>query len=110
MFHLIILAIIIAFAETNARPVLQDHVDFIEVNHHYDKHGWPVMDQVIFYQWCPLQIQSRYRVRDWRSPKSFTQVPAEDFRSAKYTNTWKDGRYYGRITVDQFRVPRRIRS
>ena len=36
MFHLIILGIITAFAETNARPELQDHVDFIEVNHYYD--------------------------------------------------------------------------
>jgi len=102
MSPLPLLAILVSsFAGGNARPVLDDHVDLIEVNHHYDENGWLVMDQVIFYQWCATK--SRYRVRDWRPLKSFTQVPTKDFRTGKYITTWKDGRNYRRITADQFR-------
>ncbi len=102
MSYLNILVLFISsFAGGNSRPVLEEHVDLIEVNHHYDKHGWLVMDQVIFYQWCPLQ--SRYRVRDWRPLKSFTQVPVKDFRTGKYTTIWKDGRNYRCITAHQYR-------
>ncbi len=93
--------LISSFAGGNAQPVLEDHVDLIEVNHHYDENGWLVMDQVIFYQWCP--VKSRYRVRDWRPLKSFTQVPTKDHSSGKFITTWKDGRNYRRITADQFR-------
>ena len=102
MPHLTMLAIMLSsFAGGNARPVLEDHVDLIELNHHYDKHGLLVMDQVIFYHWCP--VQSRYRVRDWRPLKSSTQVPSKDFRTGKYSTTWKDGRNYRRITAEQYR-------
>ena len=49
MSPLPLLAVLISsYAGGNAQPVLEDHVDLIEINHHYDENGWLVMDQVIF--------------------------------------------------------------
>ena len=82
----LIAVLISSYAGGNAQPVLEDHVDLIEINHHYDENGWLVMDQVIFYQWC--SVKSRYRVRDWRPLKSFTQVPTKDHPSGKFITIW----------------------
>ena len=50
----------------------RDRVDLIEVNHFYDEQGRLVFDQIIFYDWSPMQC--RYQVRDWRLLKFFDSL------------------------------------
>jgi len=90
-----------SFGGTTAEVTITDSVDLIEVNHHFDEHGRLVMEQVVFYKWCPLK--SRYRVCDWRPLKSLQQIPRKNFRRNIYEANWKDGRHFRHVTAPQFR-------
>ena len=90
-----------SFGGDAVEVTLTDSVDLIEVNHHFDENGWLVMEQVVFYQWCP--VKCRYRVRDWRPLKTFHQIPRKDFSRNVYVACWKDGRHYREVTASQFR-------
>ncbi|WDI41243.1 hypothetical protein [Bremerella sp. P1] len=72
-----------------SKPVVQDQVDLIEVNHYYDSQGRLIFDQVIFYEWS--QSDARFHVTAWRLLKSSWQVPRKRWSDGAYTTTWKDG-------------------
>jgi hypothetical protein len=93
--------LITSFSGTTTEVTITDSVDLIEVNHHFDEYGRLVMEQVVFYKWCPLT--SRYRVSDWRPLKSRQQIPRKDFRRNIYEANWKDGRHFRQVTSPQFR-------
>lgn len=67
---------------------VQDEVDLVEINHFHDEKGRLVFDQIIFYDWCPLQ--HRYNVRDWRLLKSMGQIPVRDWRTGQFVAVWHD--------------------
>ena len=90
-----------SFGGTTAEVTITDSVDLIEVNHHFDEHRRLVMEQVVFYKWCPLK--SRYRVCDWRPLKSQQQMPRKNFPRNIYEANWKDGRHFRHVTAPQFR-------
>ena len=78
-----------SFGGTTAEVTITDSVDLIEVNHHFDEHRRLVMEQVVFYKWCPLK--SRYRVCDWRPLKSQQQIPRKTFPATSMRRTGKMG-------------------
>jgi hypothetical protein len=69
--------------------VSRDRVDLVEVNHFYDDAGRHVFDQVIFYDWSPLDC--RHVVRAWRMVKNPAQLPKRNWIDDTYTATWNDG-------------------
>jgi hypothetical protein len=69
--------------------VVRDDIDLVELNHLYDEHGKKLLDQVIYYEWCPQAC--RYQVRAWRLLKNQGQVPRRDWRTGEYSATWHDG-------------------
>lgn len=69
--------------------VSRDRVDLVEVNHFYDDSGRHVFDQVIFYDWSPLDC--RHLVRAWRMVKNPAQLPKRNWADDTYTATWNDG-------------------
>jgi len=86
-------SIVIAVAAMGLLPrehFVKENVDLIEVNHYHDEHGRLIFDQVIFYDWSP--IDGRYQVRDWRLLKSPSQVPRRNWRSGGYQVIWNDER------------------
>jgi hypothetical protein len=68
--------------------VARDQVDLIELNHLYDDTGRHVFDQLIFYDWSPLDC--RYVVRAWRLVKNPTQLPTRTWPSGLYCAAWTD--------------------
>ena len=75
--------------------VVRDDVDLIEINHLYDEHGKRLLDQLIYYEWCPTAC--RYQVRAWRLLKNQAQVPRRDWRTGEFTATWHDGDVLRRV-------------
>lgn len=75
-------------APVSGSPVY-DHVDVIEVNHFYDKHGKLVFDQAIFYEWDDKE--GRFQVIDWRLIKKPSQIPRRDWKRGDYVCVWSDG-------------------
>lgn len=73
---------------TPAENSIHDEVDLVEINHFHDEKGRLVFDQIIFYDWCP--VQHRYNVRDWRLLKSVGQIPLRDWRSGQFLAIWHD--------------------
>lgn len=69
--------------------VVRDEVDLVEFNHLYDEHGKRMLDQLIYYDWCP--VACRYQVVAWRLVKNPAQVPRRDWRSGEFHATWHDG-------------------
>ena len=85
-------ALLIAIAATCLHPsadVATDKVDLIEINHFFDEQGRLVFDQIIFYDWVP--IENRYHVRAWRLLKSPAQIPRRDWASGDFLTIWHDG-------------------
>ncbi len=76
---------VISHNPINEMPV--DSVDLIEINHFYDN-GNHVLDQAIFYDWCPRE--KRYHVRDWRPLKRVAQLPHRDWDEGGYIARWYD--------------------
>ncbi|MFN0055816.1 MAG: hypothetical protein ACKV0T_27040 [Planctomycetales bacterium] len=66
----------------------EERVDLIEINHFHDDQGRPVFDQIIFYDWSPLD--RRYQIRDWRLLKNPNQVPLRTAREGEYVAVWTD--------------------
>ncbi len=79
--------------------VTEDQVDLVEINHYYDEQGRLVFDQLIYYEWCP--VQCRFNVRDWRLLKSPTQKPHRDWQRGGYVATWHDAGVLRRVHADQ---------
>jgi hypothetical protein len=77
-----------------------ERVDLIELNHCFDEHGRPAIDQLIFYDWCTTQ--SRFQVRAWRLVKTHAQLPKAD-ASGGYMVRWQDGAVLRQIYAKQFR-------
>jgi len=78
-----------------------ERVDLIEINHFYDEHGKRVFDQIIFYDWCP--VESRYQVRAWRLLKSPYQLPQRRWEQRDYIASWHDGDVYRQIIAKTVR-------
>ena len=70
------------------RGVVVDVVDRIEINHVVDHNGAVTLDQVIY--WDYSTSLSTYVVRDWRSIKSFSQIPYKS--GLFYVSSFYDGR------------------
>jgi hypothetical protein len=68
--------------------VCTDHVDLVEINHFYDTNGKLVFDQMIFYNWCP--VDSRYQVVDWRLWRVPSQVPTINRQGRNFVVVWHD--------------------
>ena len=83
------------------QTALIDHVDLVEVNHLYDLQGRLVFNQVIFYDWCP--VQCRHQVRAWRLLKTDQQLPRMNWRSGRYETRWRDVNDYRHITAGERR-------
>lgn len=90
-----------AFGLNPQDDVVRDDVDLVEINHLYDEHGKKLLDQVIYYDWCPQAC--RYQVRAWRLLKNSAQVPRRDWRTGEYTATWHDGETLRRVRTVAFR-------
>lgn len=85
----------LAICGSNPQTVIaKDHVDLVEVNHHYDEQGRLLFDQVIFYEWSP--DQQRYNVRDWRLVKSPSQLPVRQ-SDGSFLAVWHDDRILRRV-------------
>ena len=78
---------LLSFSSTSKSSVVFDSVDLIEVNHYYDENGVLVLDQIIFYDWCPKDC--RFHVRAWRLLKNRSQLPRGD-KKRGYVVTWMD--------------------
>ncbi len=77
-------------AGSTANHVTTDHVDLVEVNYCYDDQGHPMIQQLIFYDWCPA---SRcYRVRDFRLLETVESLPHRVRGGRAYVVTWYDDR------------------
>jgi len=83
-----VLAVCLAFGLTPVEHTTRDSVDLVEINHFHDEKGRLVFDQIIFYDWCP--VQCRYQVRDWRLLKNAAQIPVRDWRTGEYVAIWHD--------------------
>lgn len=95
--------------------VLRDHVDVIEINHHYDTNGRHLHDQLIFWEWYwdtvipyrPAEYDAcdnllneareewrgaRYHVVDWRLMKGGRKdmLPWRDWPRGGYTCLWDE--------------------
>lgn len=81
--------------------VAKDQVDVIEINHFYDEQGRLVFDQVIFYDWSPMQ--SRYHVRAWRLLKNKTQLPHRNRLAGGFTAVWHDGEVLRKVCASALR-------
>ncbi|MCA9154400.1 MAG: hypothetical protein R3C99_08655 [Pirellulaceae bacterium] len=90
-----------AICLTPVDDVAYDRVDMVEVNHFYDEHGRPVFDQVIFYDWCP--VQSRYNVRAWRLLKTPAQVPYRSRQQDGFVAVWYDGDTLRKVKANAMR-------
>lgn len=77
--------------------IIEEHVDLIEVNHFHDENGKLVFDQLIFYDWSPLE--GHYHVRAWRLLKANEQLPARDYRTGEFSSVWHDGDVLRRIVA-----------
>ncbi len=78
-----------------------DRVDLIEVNHFYDAKGQLVLDQLIFYDWCPEK--SHYDVRTWRLLKSPIQIPRREHRTGQFVAIWRDGKVLRKVLARSVR-------
>jgi hypothetical protein len=78
-----------ALSLTPQEDVACDELDLIEINHFYDEQGRLVFDQVIFYDWSP--VESRYNVRAWRLLKSPAQMPRRNWNRDDFVAVWHDG-------------------
>ena len=70
--------------------VITDHVDLVEVNFCYDDRGHPMIQQLIFYDWCP--VSRCYRVRDFRLLETVEHLPHRVRGGRTYVVTWFDER------------------
>ncbi len=82
------LAVCLVFGLTPTDHAAVDQVDLVEINHFHDEQGRLVFDQIIFYDWCP--IESRYQVRDWRLLKTAAQIPLRNWRDRDFVAVWHD--------------------
>lgn len=67
-------------------------MDVIEINHYYNEEGRLIYDQVIYYDWNP--VESRYDIIDWRLLKTEGQIPLRDRRSGGFVSVWHDAKEY----------------
>jgi len=81
--------------------VSRDRVDLVEVNHFYDDAGRHVFDQVIYYDWSPLDC--RHVVRAWRMVKNPAQLPKRNWHDDTYTATWNDGDVLREVRAESIR-------
>lgn len=81
--------------------VVSDDVDLVEINHFYDEQGRLVLDQIIFYDWSP--VQARYNVRDYRLLKNPSQIPQRDWSRGEFVATWYDGDTLRKVRADSVR-------
>ena len=81
--------------------VAVDRVDLIEVNHFHDECGNRILDQVIFFDWCPAN--GRFVVRDWRLIKSAALWPQRDWQDESYRCRWHDGPVLREVTAPLYR-------
>jgi len=80
---------------------VSDTVDLVEVNHFYDDQGRLVFDQIIFYEWSP--IQERYNVRAWRLLKTPAQIPQRNWSRDGYVAIWFDGEVLRKVHCQAMR-------
>lgn len=80
--------LLVCFAILPHDAATVDRVDLVEVNHFYDENGKRVFDQLIFYDWRP--VQGDYAVRAWRLMKSEQQYPVKDWRRNEWSVTWTE--------------------
>jgi hypothetical protein len=84
-------ALVLCLASVQRNPVEEvalDRVDLIELNHFYDEQGRLVLDQLIFYDWSP--VDSRYHVRAWRLLRTPAQIPLRNWRDRNFVAIWHD--------------------
>jgi hypothetical protein len=81
--------------------LVRDRVGLIEINHFYNDHGELVFDQIIFWDWCPME--GRFQVRAWRMVKSPWQVPQRDWQRSGWWVLWLDGDRLRLVHADAFR-------
>jgi hypothetical protein len=83
-----VLFLVLLFDSGANRTAIADSVDVIEINHYLNAAGETLLDQIIFWDFCPCR--ARYVVRSWRSLKSPSQIP---YRAAeKFEVCWRDNR------------------
>lgn len=78
-----------------SKEIASDQVDLVEVNHFHDEQGRLVFDQVIYYDWSP--VQSRYLVRAWRLLKTPAQLPQQEPNQRGFVAIWHDGDVLRRV-------------
>jgi hypothetical protein len=68
---------------------IEDHVDLIEYNHHYDNQARPAFCQYVFYEWNPELAD--FVVREWRMDKWPESRVTKNYRSGYYEFRFRDG-------------------
>jgi len=81
--------------------VISDQVDLIEINHFYDEKGQLILDQLIFYEWCPEK--RHYDVRDWCLLKSDAQLPRKNHRTRMFVTVFRDGQTLRKVHAKTIR-------
>lgn len=82
------------------RELPEDRVDAVELNHYYSENGKPIFDQLLFFDWCP--VEHRYQVRDWRLVKNRAQIPR--LEGSEYVAVWSDFKEEDAIRVTRAKV------
>lgn len=80
---------------------VDDACDLIEVNRFYDENGKLVFDQVIFWDWKP--IEGEYHVAAWRLLKSEEQKPYRSPVCDCWETVWHDGDVLRRVRAPYVR-------
>jgi hypothetical protein len=80
-----------ALASSRVYPVVEEHVDLIELNHFYDHQGRHVYDQVIFYE--RAADTGKFQVRAWclvEDRDALNRRPVKDVATQLYHVDWYD--------------------
>ena len=85
---LVIIVSMILIGGSIRQEVTTDRVDLIEINHYYDDAGQPVLQQLIFYDWCASA--RRFQIRDFRLIESPQQLPHRVPGTDDYVVVWLD--------------------
>lgn len=105
--RLVLVALVALSSSAFRSPsVAVESVDAIELNHFYDKAGKLVYDQIVFYNFSP--IDGCFHVRAWCLAEDLQQQnrrPIKNEVSGVYQVDWNDvdARILRRITSRQFR-------
>lgn len=104
--RLVLLVVLALSSYSIFSSVARENVDAIELNHFYDKSGKLVYDQVVFYEFSP--VDGKFNVRGWclvEDSHNLNRRPIKNELSGLYQVDWldTDARVLRKVTSRTFR-------